>query len=180
MGLSRKKKISQLVVYMVLILGSVLMVIPFFWMILTSFKTYKEVIALPIQWLPAQWKFDNYAQVLGKLDFLRYYRNTILVTVTTVSVMTFFAALAAYTFARMNFPGKNLLFGLLLIVYMVPPQMTMVPKYMMIVKLGWVDTLAGIVVPNLFSVYTMFMLKQFFASVPGDMDAAAKDRKSVV
>lgn len=174
MGLSRKKRMSQFVVYVILILGSVLMVIPFLWMILTSFKTYKEVIALPIQWFPASWNWDNYTQVLGKLDFLRYYRNTILVTVITVTVMTFFAALAAYTFARMNFPGRNLLFGLLLIVYMVPPQMTMVPKYMMIVKLGWVDTLAGIVVPNLFSVYTMFMLRQFFASVPGDMDAAAK------
>ena len=98
MGLSRKKKVSQFLIYVVLVSGSVLMVIPFLWMVLTSFKTYKETIALPIQWFPSQWNFDNYAQVLGKLDFLRYYRNTILVTITTVAVMTFLAALAASVF----------------------------------------------------------------------------------
>ena len=88
--------------------------------------------------------------------------------------MTLIASLAAYAFARMEFPGKNVIFALLLVVYMVPPQMTMIPKYMMITKLGWVDTLAGIVVPNIFSVYTMFMLRQFFVSVPKELDEAAK------
>lgn len=174
MSLKAKKRRSAIAAEMILIAGSVFMIIPFLWMVLTSFKTYKETVKLPVQWFPAEWKFDNYVEVLKQLDFLRYYRNTILVTVTTLVAMTFIAALASYAFARMKFPGKNFLFGILLIVYMVPPQMTMIPKYMMITKLGWVDTLAGIVVPNIFSVYTMFMLRQFFMSVPVDFDEAAK------
>lgn len=174
MGYAMKKRISKAIIYFILIFGAVWMLVPFLWMILTSFKTYKETIALPIQWFPSKWSFDNYREVLDKLSFSRYYINTIIVTIAILIPMTFIATLAAFTFARMNFPGKKFLFGILLIVYMVPAQMTMVPKYMMIAKLGWVDTLTGIVVPQLFSVYTMFMMKQFFASIPEDLDAAAK------
>lgn len=174
MSIKKRQKRSALLAYIILAVGAVFMIIPFLWMVLTSFKTYRETVKLPIQWFPAEWNFDNYDEVLKQLDFLRYYRNTILVTVTTLVAMTLIASLAAYAFARMEFPGKNVIFALLLVVYMVPPQMTMIPKYMMITKLGWVDTLAGIVVPNIFSVYTMFMLRQFFVSVPKELDEAAK------
>ena len=174
MSIKKRQKRSALLAYIILAVGAVFMIIPFLWMVLTSFKTYRETVKLPIQWLPAEWNFDNYVEELKQLDFLRYYRNTILVTVTTLVAMTLIASLAAYAFARMEFPGKNVIFALLLVVYMVPPQMTMIPKYMMITKLGWVDTLAGIVVPNIFSVYTMFMLRQFFVSVPKELDEAAK------
>ena len=174
MSIKKRQKRSALLAYIILAVGAVFMIIPFLWMVLTSFKTYRETVKLPIQWFPAEWNFDNYVEVLKQLDFLRYYRNTILVTVTTLVAMTLIASLAAYAFARMEFPGKNVIFALLLVVYMVPPQMTMIPKYMMITKLGWVDTLAGIVVPNIFSVYTMFMLRQFFVSVPKVLDEAEK------
>ena len=174
MSIKKRQKRSALLAYIILEVGAVFMIIPFLWMVLTSFKTYRETVKLPIQWFPAEWNFDNYVEVLKQLDFLRYYRNTILVTVTTLVAMTLIASLAAYAFARMEFPGKNVIFALLLVVYMVPPQMTMIPKYMMITKLGRVDTLAGIVVPNIFSVYTMFMLRQFFVSVPKELDEAAK------
>ena len=174
MSIKKRQKRSALLAYIILAVGAVFMIIPFLWMVLTSFKTYRETVKLPIQWFPAEWNFDNYVEVLKQLDFLRYYRKTILVTVTTLVAMTLIASLAAYAFARMEFPGKNVIFALLLVVYMVPPQMTMIPKYMMITKLGWVDTLAGIVVPNIFSVYTMFMLRQFFVSVPKELDEAAK------
>ena len=174
MSIKKRQKRSALLAYIILAVGAVFMIIPFLWMVLTSFKTYRETVKLPIQWFPAEWNFDNYVEVLKQLDFLRYYRNTILVTVTTLVAMTLIASLAAYAFARMEFPGKNVIFALLLVVYMVPPQMTMIPKYMMITKLGWVDTLAGIVVPNIFSVYTMFMLRQFFVSVPKELDEAAE------
>lgn len=169
-----KIKPGQAGIYLALITGSAIMLIPFLWMILTSFKTYKETITLPVIWLPSQWRLDNYETVLGKLDFLRYYKNTVIVTFTTVTIMTWIASLAAFAFARMEFPGKGMLFGMLLAVYMVPPQMTMLPKYIMISRFGWLDTLKGIVVPNLFSVYTCFMLRQFFASLPKDLDDAAK------
>lgn len=169
-----KKNISSAVTYLILLVGAAWMLIPFLWMVLTSFKTYKETVMVPIQWFPARWNFDNYREVLSKLQFSRYYANTILVTICTLIPMTFLATLSAYAFSRMNFAGKNILFGMQLIVFMVPAQMTMVPKYMMIAELGWVDKLPGIVVPQIFSVYTMFMMRQFFTSVPADLDAAAK------
>ena len=174
MSIKKRQKRSALLAYIILAVGAVFMIIPFLWMVLTSFKTYRETVKLPIQWLPSEWNFNTYIEVLKQLDLLRYYTNTILATVTTLVAMTLIASLAAYAFARMEFPGKNVIFALLLVVYMVPPQMTMIPKYMMITKLGWVDTLAGIVVPNIFSVYTMFMLRQFFVSVPKELDEAAK------
>ena len=129
MSIKKRQKRSALLAYIILAVGAVFMIIPFLWMVLTSFKTYRETVKLPIQWFPAEWNFDNYVEVLKQLDFLRYYRNTILVTVTTLVAMTLIASLAAYAFARMEFPGKNVIFALLLVVYMVPPQMTMIPKY---------------------------------------------------
>ena len=157
-----------------LLIGSVIMLLPFVWMVLTSFKTYAETVKLPIVWLPAQWNFSNYVEVLEKLDFLRYYQNTILVTVITCALQMFLCSLCAYTFARMEFPLKKFLFGLMMIVFMVPAQMTMIPKYLIMVKLNWVDTLAGIIVPSVFSVYTVFMLRQFFAALPREMEDSAK------
>ncbi|MDD3277494.1 MAG: carbohydrate ABC transporter permease [Lachnospiraceae bacterium] len=166
--------IKKAIIYIVLILGTFIMLMPFLWMILTSFKTYKETIAVPITWFPEKWLLENYTEVLMKLDFIRYYGNTILVTVFTVFFMMFFSAMGAYAFARMNFPFKNVIFALLLTTFMVPPQLTMIPKYLIISQLKWVDTLAGIVVPNIFSVYSMFLLRQFFAGLPRELEDAAK------
>jgi multiple sugar transport system permease protein len=166
--------IRKTIIYVVLILGTFVMLVPFLWMILTSFKTYKETIAVPITWLPKEWLLENYTEVLMKLDFIRYYGNTILVTVFTVLLMMLFGTMGAYAFARMNFPFKNVIFAVLLTTFMVPPQLTMIPKYLIISQLKWVDTLAGIVVPNVFSVYSMFLLRQFFAGLPKELEDAAK------
>ena len=126
---------EKIISYTILTLGAVVMLVPFLWMILTSFKTYAETVKVPIQWLPSVWKLDNYREVL---------------------------------------PLKNLLFYMLLTVFMVPSQMTMIPKYLIITKLKWVDSLKALVIPNLFSVYTMFMLRQFFASLPRELEDAGK------
>ena len=165
---------EKIISYTILTLGAVVMLVPFLWMILTSFKTYAETVKVPIHWLPSVWKLDNYREVLVKLDFVRYYGNTILVTVITTSLMLFIGSLSAFAFARMKFPLKNLLFYMLLTVFMVPSQMTMIPKYLIITKLKWVDSLKALVIPNLFSVYTMFMLRQFFASLPRELEDAGK------
>ena len=174
MGQTGKKHINQIASYGILILGSVIMLVPFIWMVLTSFKTYAETVKIPIQWLPSVWNLDNYRDVLLKLDFIRYYRNTILVTLLTLVLMMFIGSLSAFAFARMEFPLKNLIFYSLLTVFMVPAQMTMIPKYLIVNQLGWVDSLKALVIPNLFSVYTMFMLRQFFAASPQELEDAGK------
>ena len=175
-GMNKKSRElrEKIISYTILTLGAVVMLVPFLWMILTSFKTYAETVKIPIQWLPSVWNLNNYREVLVKLDFVRYYGNTILVTVITTSLMLFIGSLSAFAFARMNFPLKNLLFYMLLTVFMVPSQMTMIPKYLIITKLKWVDSLKALVIPNLFSVYTMFMLRQFFASLPRELEDAGK------
>lgn len=174
MGQKKRKLINSSIAYIILILGSVVMLVPFIWMILTSFKTYAETVKLPIQWLPSQWNLDNYREVLMKLDFVRYYGNTIIVTIVTLVLMMFLGSLSAFAFARMNFPLKSVLFYMLLTVFMVPGQLTIIPKYLIVSKLGWVDSLKAMVIPNIFSVYTMFMLRQFFASIPQEVEDAGK------
>lgn len=171
-----RKKIDagKLMIYIVLIMGSVIMLVPFLWMVLTSFKTYKEAVSVPIVWFPKVWKIENYVEVLTVLNFLKYYLNTIIVTLVTVFFMMFFGSLSAYAFARMDFPFKKLIFAILMTIFMVPAQLIMIPKYLIISKLGWVDTLAGIAVPNIFSVYCMFLLKQFFAGLPRELEDAGK------
>lgn len=174
MGQKGNRIINKIISYAVLLLGSVIMLVPFVWMVLTSFKTYAETVKIPIQWFPAEWDLDNYREVLLKLDFIRYYGNTILVTVLTLVLMMFIGSLAAFAFARMKFPFKNVIFYALLTVFMVPAQMTMIPKYLIVSSLGWVDSLKALVVPNLFSVYTMFMLRQFFTAIPQELEDAGK------
>ena len=174
MNSSRLSNRHKLWYYFILLIGTTIMVIPFAWMIITAFKTYAETINIPIVWFPAKWNFDNFSTVLNKLDFGQYYMNTIIVTVLIVSIQLFICSLAAYTFARMNFPLKNFIFFILLTVFMVPPQMTIIPKYLLMVKLQWVDTIFGLVVPSIFSVFSVFMLKQFFASLPQELEDAGK------
>ena len=174
MGHGKRRYLKSLTSYMILIIGAVIMLVPFVWMVLTSFKTYAETVKVPIQWLPAVWSWDNYREVLMRLDFIRYYGNTIIVTILTTVLMLFIGSLSAFAFARMNFPFKNALFYMLLTVFMVPAQMTMIPKYLIISNLGWVDSLKALVIPNLFSVYTMFMLRQFFAALPRELEDAGK------
>ena len=173
--MKQKRSIPATVgLYAILIVGAVIMLVPFLWMVLTSFKTYAETVKIPVVWFPAEWNFNNYEEVLLRLDFLQYYKNTIVVTVLVTVIMLFIGSLSAFTFARMHFPFQNALFYMLLLVFMVPAQMTMIPKYFIISRLGWVDSLLALVVPNVFSVYTMFMLKQFFSSLPGELEDAGK------
>lgn len=167
-------QINNVGIYILLSFGAVIMLIPFAWMLLTAFKTYQEAVKVPVVWIPAKWSFTNYKTVFGVLDFFRYYQNTIFVTVIIVSVQLFMCSLAAFTFARMNFPFKNVLFFMLLLVFMIPPQMTLIPRYILAAKLGWIDTFRGIIIPSLFSVYTVFMLRQFFQSLPQELEDAAR------
>ncbi|MDY2946158.1 MAG: carbohydrate ABC transporter permease [Lachnospiraceae bacterium] len=173
-GREENRLVSDILINIILLLGSSIMIIPFVWMFLTSFKTYQEAVAVPVQWFPSNWNIDNYREVLKRLDFLHYYRNTIIITIVTLIFMELIASIAAYAFARMEFPGKNAIFFVLMTVFMVPAQMTMIPKYLMITQMHLVDTLGGIVIPNLFSVYTMFMLRQSFSELPRDLEDAAR------
>lgn len=173
---TKKQRLAPglILVYLVLILGALFMVMPFIWMILTSLKTRPEAVKIPIQWLPKSPQWENYAMLFTRYKFFRYYLNTAIVTVCEVGFQVFTCAMAAYVFARLSFPGKNFLFMMCMTVLMVPTQMLMIPRFLITMKLNWLDSLVGIIIPNLPSIYGCFFLKQHFASLPKELDESAK------
>lgn len=174
MNTEYKLKINNILWHIVLIAGALTMVIPFVWMVLTSFKTFAETIHVPIIWLPSSFRFDNYAEVLERLNFGRYYLNTIYITIVITLGQLFLCSLAAYAFARLEFPGRDFLFIIILTVLMVPPQMTLISRFLLINFFGWVDTFWALIVPNMVSAYGTFFLRQFFKTLPGELEDSAK------
>lgn len=164
----------KIIVHTVLILGAVVMVTPFLWMILTSFKSFAESMLVPPTFLPETWKLDNYSEVFETVNFAKYYWNTIVITVGRTIGQLILCSLAAYAFARLSFPGKNIIFVALLSVLMVPSQVVMIPSFVIVRELGWFDTLYALIVPGIFSAFGVFLLRQFFMSIPKELDEAAK------
>ncbi|PJN90127.1 MULTISPECIES: carbohydrate ABC transporter permease [Bacillaceae] len=161
-------------IHFVLILGSVAMVTPFLWMILTSLKTYAESIHVPPIIFPKDLQWGNYIEIFGLLPFFKFMFNTVIVTVVRTAGQLFLCSLAAYAFARIEFPGRNILFLLALSVLMVPGQVFLLPQYMIMVKLGWLNTLQAVIVPGMFSAFGTFLLRQFFMGLPKELEEAAR------
>lgn len=168
-----KRVFARSMLYLVLILWAVFMLMPFLWMILTSLKTTPESVKVPLIWFPAKPQWQNYTKILTKHDFGLFYYNTGLVTVITVGVQVITCSMAAYVFARLNFPGKNLIFLLMLSVMMVPTQMIMIPRYIITLKVGLINTLWGVILSNIPSIYGTFFLRQNFQSLPRELDESA-------
>lgn len=168
--MSRRKR---LLVHLILIAGIGITVLPFLWMLCTSFKTKGEAMAIPPTILPERFVTEAYSSVVTALPFGRIYMNTILSTVITVAGQVAICTLAAYSFARIKFPGRDVLFLLLLSVLMVPGQIFLVPQYLIVQKLGLLDTLFALFLPNLFSAFGTFLMRQFFLSIPNELEEAA-------
>lgn len=166
--------VGRILTMALLIVGAIIMVFPFIWMLLTSLKTFPEAIHVPIVWFPEEWMFSNYAEVLDKLNFGVYYRNTIIMTVSILVGQLTLCSLAGFAFARLNFRFKNAIFFCILSVLMVPPQMTLIPRYLMMDYLGWVDTFKGLIIPMIPSAYGTFFLRQFFLSLPRELEDSAR------
>ena len=159
---------------LILSVGAVIMVIPFVWMVLTSFKTLAEVNHIPMIWWPSSFALTNYQEVLGRLNFILYFKNTLINTVLITGGQVVLCARAAYAFARLRFPGRDKIFFVILAVMMVPSQMTIIPQYLIVGKLGWLNTYAALIIPQLFSAYGTFFLRQFFLTLPRELEDSAK------
>lgn len=164
---------KKLFVHLALLLGVGVTVFPFLWMVLTSFKTVGEAMQIPPTFFPKQFLVDAYGQIITALPFARVYLNTIISTVVTTIVQVMFCSMAAYAFARIEFPFKNVIFVLILSVLMVPGQIFLIPQYQIIQKLGLLDTIPALFLPNLFSAFGTFLLRQFFMSLPKELEEAA-------
>ena len=153
---------------------TLLTITPFFWIIVSSFKTYKETVQIPVVFFPQSFKnFDNYKELFGRLNFLSYYKNNVINTIGITLPQLFFSSLAAYAFARIDFPFKNIIFVSLLLALMIPIQMILMPRYKLILDLGMFDSYWGIIIPSIPSVTTTFYMRQQILSLPRSLDESA-------
>ncbi|HBN97627.1 MAG TPA: hypothetical protein DDZ66_15180 [Firmicutes bacterium] len=167
---------GQIVIHIVLVLGAAAMLLPFIWMLSTSVKPPEEVITWPPQFIPRNPTFDNYVEAFTAVPLARFFLNSTLIsTVSTVSILLT-SSLAGFVFAKYRFPGRNLLFLVILATSMVPFQSYMIPFYLMVNRLGWISTYQGLVLPLLVMAFGIFFMRQNIMSVPDElMDAARID-----
>ena len=164
---------NKLVVHALLIIGSVMMVFPFVWMVLTALKTNPEAVAIPPTFFAENPQWSNFTKIFTELNFGQFYLNTFISTIVITVGQVFFCSMAAYAFARLDFPFKNALFILLLSVLMVPGQVFLIPQYLIVQKLGLLDSIPALFLPGLFSAFGTFLLRQFFMSIPEEIEEAA-------
>ena len=165
------------ITYALVIFFAITEVLPFIWMISTSLKDPNQVFTMPPQWIPRPAHWENYVEIFRLMDFGRYWLNTIIVTVGRMLGQFIFCTLAAYAFARLNFPGKNFLFFLLLSSLMVPFETLMVPTFVLMKKLGWINTYWALIVPHALGAFggafNVFLLRQFFLTIPKEFEESA-------
>ncbi len=162
--------------YLTLAVGSLTMVLPFFWMLSTSLKTPPEALRFPPTFIPEIFDFSNYVMAWQAVPFLTYFMNTIFVAFAVMFMVLTTSSLAAYAFARMQFPGRETIFLLFLSMMMVPMPVYLVPSYVILSKLGWVDTYYALIIPWAAHVFSIFWLRQHFRTIPNDLyDAATID-----
>jgi len=165
---------KKLVMTLIMLFLGVVMVVPFLWMISTSFKTQAEVFQYPIQWIPETFNWAHHVKVwTGSNSFVQYYVNSLKISIISTVGATFLSAFAAYGFARIPFKGRNMLFMVYLSMMMVPPQVLFVPKFLMFDWAGIYNTHWALILPGMFTIFGVFMMRQFFLSVPYEITEAA-------
>lgn len=153
--------------YVLLVLGALVMVFPFYWMIITAFKTKPEMAVFPPAMLPKSFfNFNNFVRAFETAPFARYFINSVIVCFSSVVLTAFTTVLGAFAFSRLKFRGREVVFSLLLSMMMVPFEMLVITNYQTIVKLGFNDTLYALILPFTSSIFYMYILKNFFASIP--------------
>lgn len=160
--------------YLALTLGSVVMVAPFAWMLSTALKPPADAFVYPPQWIPASITFENFERVWTSVPFGRYTFNSVFVALSVMLLELLTASMAAYAFARLRFPGRDRLFLLYLGTLMIPGQVTIIPNFVLMRYMDWLDTYAGLIVPNAFTAFGTFLLRQVFLTMPGELEEAAK------
>ncbi len=163
------------IIYLTLIVGALFFLLPFGWMVSTSLKADHQVFSIPPEWIPAPVMWSNYARLMTEIPFLRYLANTVFVTVLSVTFYVASSAVVAYGFAKIRFPGRDLLFYFLLATMVLPPQVTLIPQFVMFQKLGWVGTFLPLIVPALTgSAFAVFLLRQFYTAIPANISDSAR------
>ncbi len=171
--MKKKQHLTRILIYTVLLAGAVVMVFPFVWSVLTSFKNLSESLQFPPLFFPESWAPMNYSDVWEQLPFVDFFINTVLMVLLRIIFAVLLSAMAAYAFARMQFPCKSLLFILVLMPMMVPAQIFVLPQYLFASKIRITNTVMALVLPGMASTFGIFLLRQFFLGVPDELEEAA-------
>ena len=178
---SKKKtdRIFYTFCYIILLAVAVIMIVPFLWMILSTFKPLHELYQFPPTFLPKNFTFENYKEVFTTVPFFKYYINSFIVTICSVALTLFTSSTAGFAFAKYHFKGRNAIFKMLLSAMMIPFPVTIIPLYIMVYELGLVDTYAALIVTGSISIFGTFLMRQFIHGIPDDLlDAARIDGAS--
>ena len=169
-----KKKVILFVSYAILILGVISMIAPFLWMVMTSFMTDGQIFSYPPKFLPKPFIVENYQNTFHQLPVARYFYNSFIVSFLTTIGQILFASMAGFAFAKLNFKYKEPLFIIILATMMIPPQVNIIPLFYVIKELRWIDTFQALIIPGLFGGFGIFLMRQWFKSVPDALFEAAK------
>ncbi|HEY8293739.1 MAG TPA: carbohydrate ABC transporter permease [Micrococcaceae bacterium] len=170
----RRKSGSNTGAHIILSLGSAVMIFPFLWQIIMSLSTNPEVMSVPPTLWPSELQWHNYADVFTAMPFMSQFWVSVSITIIRTIGQLALCSLAGYAFARMRFPFKGLILGIILAILMVPSQVYLIPQYQIIQGLGWLNSTAGIVAPGIFSAFGTFMMRQFFLGLPDELEEAAR------
>lgn len=168
------KKFLKVAAYVILIVGVLWVMLPFIWMILTAFKPAKEVLSMPPKWIPSSWQWQNFSDALKSVPFRTYLFNSLFVAVCVTLGEIFTTILAAYAFVYIPFKFKNVLFIILVATMMVPSDILMIPNYVTLSNLGWINSYKALVLPWCASIFSIFLLRQQFSGVPSSYYKSAK------
>ena len=175
MDIKTRDRVNKGIMYVILIIMAFIMLVPFAWMILTAVKTNQEAISVdPFFIFPHNgWHWENFITVWKSYNFIILYKNTLLMIFFRVVCACLTATMAGYAFGRLKFPGKNIMFSLVLIQMMIPAQIFIIPQYLMVSKLGWLNTTAGLVFPGIVTAFGTYLLKTGYEGLPMDLEEAA-------
>ena len=170
-----RARVNTTIIYIILIIMAFIMLVPFAWMILTALKTNQEAISVsPFYIFPHNgWHWETFGTVWKSYNFLVLYKNTLLMIFFRVVCAVLTATMAGYAFGRLKFPGKNFLFSLILVQMMIPSTIFIIPQYLMVSGLGWLNTMAGLVFPGIVTAFGTYLLKTGYQGLPMDLEEAA-------
>jgi multiple sugar transport system permease protein len=172
--MKKKIGIGKVLLYVVLVVYAVITLIPFLWALSSSFKTLDEIVSGTISFIPKHFTLDNYKQIfIEQAMFPRWLLNSVIIAVTVTILNLLFNSMAGYALARLQFPGKKPLFIIILAVLMIPTQVTMIPNYLILKQLGWLNSYQGMIVPTMINATFIFMMRQFFINFPKELEEAA-------
>jgi ABC-type glycerol-3-phosphate transport system permease component len=175
-GQRARRRLGQLAAYMLLTLGGIVMMVPFAWLVSSSLKSAQDVFLIPPEWIPSEPRWSNYKEVMDRLPFLSYLRNTLIITFGALVGQVASAAVSAYSFARLRWPGRDQIFAVILATIMVPYTVTLIPTFVLFNEFGWIDTYLPLIVPYWFGggAFNIFLLRQFFRTIPMELDESAR------